>query len=88
MPTPTGESATVDTVTRELIDLIQREVEVDGLTADSALKVPGMDSLKFMSVVVRIEAQYDIELDGDDGADPQTIGELAELVVRRIQEQP
>ncbi len=86
MPTPTGESATVESVTRELIDLIQREVEVDGLTADSVLKVPGLDSLKLMSVVVRIEAQYDIELDADDGEDPHTIGDLAELVVHRIQE--
>ncbi len=87
MSTPTGESATVETVTQELIGLIQREVEVGGLTPESVLKVPGMDSLKFMSVVVRVEAQYDIELDGDDGEDPKTIRDLAELVVRRIREQ-
>jgi acyl carrier protein len=89
MTTPTGESATIETVTKELIELIQNEVGVgaDDLTADSLIKVPGMDSLKFMSVVVRIEAKYDIGLDEDEGEDPRTIGDLAELVVRQIEAQ-
>lgn len=85
MTTPTGESVTVETVTKELIDLIQKEVGVDDLTADSPIKVPGMDSLKFMSVVVRIEAKYDIGLDEGEDDDPETIGELAALVVRQIE---
>jgi acyl carrier protein len=86
--TPTGKSAAVEAVTQELIDLIGAEVGVVDLTADSKVKVPGMDSLKFMSVVVKIEARYDILLeDGDgDGDDPRTIGDLAALVVRRIEE--
>jgi acyl carrier protein len=90
--TPTGKSAAVEAVTQELIDLIGAEVGVVDLTADSTVKVPGMDSLKFMSVVVKIEARYDILLedgdgDGDgDGDDPRTIGDLAALVVRRIEE--
>lgn len=86
MSTPTGKSAAVEAVTQELIDIIRAEVGPVDLTADSKVKVPGMDSLKFMSIVVKIEARYDILLEGGDGDDPRTIGELAALVVRRIEE--
>jgi acyl carrier protein len=39
-----------------------------------------------MSLVFKIEARYDIALEDDDAEDPRTIGDLAELVVRRTQE--
>ena len=45
-----------------------------------------MDSAKVLSLVFRIEARYDIELDADDGDDLRTVGDLARLVLRRIQE--
>jgi acyl carrier protein len=86
--TPTGKSAAVEAVTQEIIDLVRAEVGVVDLTADSNLKVPGVDSLKLMSLVVKIEARYDILLEDEDGEDPRTIGDLAAFVVRRVQERP
>ncbi|MCW2689488.1 MAG: acyl carrier protein [Mycobacterium sp.] len=86
MTTPTENSAEVEAVTRELIDLIRAEVGIVDLTADSNLLDRGLDSLKVMSLVFKIEARYDIALEDDDAEDPRTIGDLAELVVRRTQE--
>lgn len=81
-------TATLAGVTREIIELI--ESETDGvavtLTADSGLQDAGMDSARVLSLVFRIEARYDIDLDAEDGDDLRTIGELARLVLRRIQE--
>ncbi len=87
MQFPTQESATLATVTQEIIDLLRTEVIDADLTADSVLQDAGLDSLKFMSVVFKIEASYDVELQEEDAEDLQTVGDLAALVVDRIQEQ-
>jgi acyl carrier protein len=57
------------------------------LTVDSGLKDGGMDSLKVMSLVLRIESRYGIELDPDDGDELNTLADLARLVLRRIEDQ-
>jgi acyl carrier protein len=41
-----------------------------------------------MSLVLRIESRYDIELDADDADELRTVGDLARLVVRRLEQQP
>ncbi len=87
MQFPTQDSATLATVTQEIIDILRTEVVDADLTADSVLQDAGLDSLKFMSVVFKIEASYDVELQEEDAEDIQTVGELAALVVDRIQEQ-
>jgi acyl carrier protein len=48
----------------------------------------GLDSLKVMSLIFKIEARYDLFLDEDDADDLRTVGDLAALVVRRIEDQP
>ena len=45
-----------------------------------------MDSAKVLSLVFRIEARYGIELEAEDDDDLRTVGDLAQLVLRRIQE--
>ncbi|OBH05109.1 acyl carrier protein [Mycobacterium sp. E787] len=87
MQFPTQESAMLATVTQEIIDLLRTEVVDADLTADSVLQDAGLDSLRFMSVVFKIEARYDVELQEEDAEDLQTVGDLAALVVDRIQEQ-
>ncbi len=47
----------------------------------------GLDSLKFMSVVFKIEAHYDVELQEEDADDLRTVGDLANLVQVRLAEQ-
>lgn len=86
MTLPSGQPATLAAVTQEIIGLIAAETDAVNLGADSALQAAGMDSAKVLSLVFRIEARYGIELDADDGDDLRTVGDLARLVLRRIQE--
>jgi acyl carrier protein len=86
MTLPSGQSATLAAVTHEIIGLIKAEADAVNLGPDSALQDAGMDSAKVLSLVFRIEARYDIELDADDGDDLRSVGDLARLVLRRIQE--
>jgi acyl carrier protein len=88
MTLPTEQSATLTAVTQEIIDMIRAEASVADLTADSGLQEGGLDSLRIMSLVLRIEARYDIELDADDADELLTVADLARLVVRRIEVQP
>jgi acyl carrier protein len=88
MTLPTGRSATLAAVTQDLIDLIRAEVGAVDLTADSTLLGGGLDSLKVLSLVFKIEARYDVVLQEEDADDLRTIGDLAALVVRSIQEGP
>ena len=87
MPLLELESATLAKVTRDIIDLVTSEAKEANITADSILQDVGMDSLKFMSVVFKIEARYDIELQEEDADDLRTVGDLTNLVLDRIAEQ-
>jgi acyl carrier protein len=74
-------------VTQQIIELVTSEAAGADLTADSDLQDAGLDSLKFMSVVFKVETLYDIELQEEDADDLRTVGDLATLVVGRIAEQ-
>jgi acyl carrier protein len=87
MTVPAQESEILEVVTQEIIDLVTMESGGVDLTADSDLQDAGLDSLKFMSVVFKIESHYDIELEEEDADDLRTVGDLATLVVGRIAEQ-
>ncbi len=56
------------------------------LGPESGLRDAGMDSAHILSLVFRIEARYDIDLDAQDGDELATIGDLAALVLRRIED--
>jgi acyl carrier protein len=86
MTVPAQQSAILEVVTQEIIDLVKVEVTEVDLAAESILQDAGLDSLKFMSVVFKIEAHYDIELQEEDADELRTVGDLANLVVGRIQE--
>ena len=58
------------------------------LTADSSLQSQGLDSLKVISLVFKIEDHYDIVLDEEDADDLRTVADLAALVVRHFEQQP
>ena len=78
---------TLEAVTQQIIDLVEKDVDAVDLTADSSLQSKGLDSLKVMSLVFKIEEHYDIVLDEEDADDLRTVGDLAALVVRRIEQQ-
>jgi acyl carrier protein len=81
-------SVTVEAVTQEIIELIRAELGAVELTADSNLLNQGLDSVKLMSLLFMVEDRYDIRVEDEDGDDLRTVGDLAALVVRRIQERP
>jgi acyl carrier protein len=87
MTSSTEQNEKLGAVTQELIDMIKAESPGVNLTVDSGLKDGGMDSLKVMSLVLRIESRYGIELDPDDGDELNTLADLARLVLRRIEDQ-
>ena len=85
---PKGKSATIESVAEEVIELVQDEVGSVDLTADSTLQRQGLDSLRIMSLIFKIEARYDIFFEAEDADDLRTVGDLAAIVVRRIGERP
>jgi acyl carrier protein len=89
MTMSTENSSTVarEAVTQHIIYLVGKDGEIATLTADSSLQSQGLDSLKVMSLVFKIEEHYDIVLDEGDADDLRTVDDLAALVVRRIEEQ-
>ena len=87
MPTENFATVTHEAVTQHILDLIGTDAEMATLTADSSLQSQGLDSLKVMSLVFKLEEHYDITLDEGDADDLRTVDDLAALVVRRIEEQ-
>ena len=79
---------TLEAVTQQIIDLAGMDADALELTADSSLQSQGLDSLKVMSLVFKIEEHFDVVLDEEDADDLRTVGDLAALVVRRIEQQP
>ena len=75
-------------VTLKITDLVRAAAKQADITADSNLADVGLDSLRFISVVFRIEEFYDIALQEEDADDVRTVGDLANLVITRIAEQP
>jgi acyl carrier protein len=86
MTLSTNKAATTAAVTREIVDFIRAEVGATDLTADSTLLSGGLDSVKVISLVFKLESRYEISLDAEDADDIRTVGDLANLVVRRLQE--
>lgn len=86
MTLPDGRPATLAAITQDIIALVNAESDAPDLGPDSGLQDAGMDSAQVLSLVFRIEARYDIDLDAGDDDDLRTIGDLAQLVLRRVQE--
>jgi acyl carrier protein len=83
----TNSVVTRETVTKHIIDLVEKDLGSIDVAADSSLQDQGLDSLKVMSLVFKIEEHYDIFLDEADADDLRTVGDLAAMVVRRIEQQ-
>jgi acyl carrier protein len=79
-------SATVEAVTEEIFSLVRAQIGPVDISADSTFEDQAVDSFGVMAIVFKIEALYDIELDEEDSDDLRTVGDLANLVVRRIGE--
>ena len=85
---PKNSVVALEAVTQEIIDLVVAEVGTADVTADATLQSRGLDSLKVMALVFKIEERYGIVLDEEGADDLRTVDDLAALVLRCIQEQP
>lgn len=88
MTSSTEQTVSLPAVLRDIIDMITAEMPIPNLTAESSLLDGGLDSLRVMSLVLRIENRWDIDLDADDADELRTVDDLARLVLRRIGERP
>jgi len=87
MTSTTDQTEKLGAVTQDIIEMIKIESPNANLTVDSGLQDGGLDSLRVMSLVLRIESRYGIELDADDAGELRTVADLARLVVRCIESQ-
>jgi acyl carrier protein len=87
MSTENSSTVAREAVTQHIIDLIGKDGEIVDLTPDSSLQSQGLDSLKVMSLVFKIEEHYAILLDEADADDLRTVDDLAALIARCIEEQ-
>jgi acyl carrier protein len=87
MTSTTDQTEKLSEVTQDIIEMIKIESPNASLTVDSGLQDGGLDSLRVMSLVLRIESRYGIELDADDAGELRTVADLARLVVRCIESQ-
>jgi acyl carrier protein len=86
MTSTTEQNEKLNALIQEIIGMIKAESPGVNLTVDSGLQDGGLDSLKVMSLVLRIESRYGIELDADDEGELNTLADLGRLVLRRIEE--
>jgi acyl carrier protein len=86
MTSTTEQNEKLNALIQEIIAMIKAESPGVKLTVDSGLQDGGLDSLKVMSLVLRIESRYGIELDADDAGELNTLADLGRLVLRRIEE--
>jgi acyl carrier protein len=87
MTPSTGKPLTVEVVTQEIIELARSEVRDAELTADTSLQSGGLDSVRVLSLIFKIEKRYSIVLDEEGGDDLVTVGDLAALVVLLVEAQ-
>jgi len=90
MPTDNNSTVAHEDVTQHILYLITSDItsgaEITDVTTDSSLQSHGLDSLRIMSLVFKLEEHYEILLDEEDADDVRTVDDLAALVVRRIGE--
>jgi len=66
----------------ELRTVMARIARCDGseITRDTALKDVKADSLHWLQIIIRIEGDYDIEVDFDKMRDMTTIGDFVDFI--------
>ncbi len=84
-----AEALTPETVEQELCSAVQTLLALDpgALTPDTPLRGLGLDSLRFVSLMLTIERKFGVSLmkGGLRAADMQSVRTLAALVVQRSQ---
>jgi acyl carrier protein len=85
------ETPNIETITNEIqslfcssLNLSASQVEV----TENLRELPGIESIKVLRIVAKIEKKYDIELDDDVVFRTNTIEEIAQAVTRLLRDSP
>ena len=82
-------TATIDQITHTVTDIAATEIGLptDQLTADTDLRaIEGMDSVKVLRMIAKIERAYDIEMEDEDVFGVSRISEVAAVVERTLRD--
>ena len=87
----TSSAPTMDQITERVTEIAAEAVGVPaaGLTLDGDLRdVTGIDSVKVLRMIAKIEHQYDIELEDDAVFGVRSIADVAKVVAEALRELP
>ena len=77
-----------DSVLAALAKIFRRvfDHDIPGLDAGATSRtIAGWDSFKYVEIIVAIESEYGIELDGPEIDEVENVGDLARLVLDKTQ---
>lgn len=80
---------TMDDIVRTVTDIAAAEtgLPASDLTPDADLRgMAGVDSVRVLRMIAKIERAYDVELDDEDVFGMSTIGEVAVVVDKALRE--
>jgi acyl carrier protein len=74
----------------ELLDLIAQEAIIDRekLTREATLGDLGISSLDVITMLFELEERYGVVIEEADMAKMETLGEMVDFLMKRINEQP
>jgi acyl carrier protein len=87
----TSPAPTMDQITERITEIAAEVVGVPAaeLTLDGDLRdVTGIDSVKVLRMIAKIEHQYDIELEDDAVFGVRSIADVAKVVAEALRELP
>lgn len=72
-----------------LVEESDSELTVEEMSVDTNLREDlDMDSIQAVSLMIDLEDWLDIEIEGDDLIEAETVGDLFKLIEAKLEEQP
>ncbi|EJS63044.1 acyl carrier protein [Bacillus cereus] len=89
MTNVTGTNYTYEELQNIIINVIKEEASVDEVTLDSTLQDLDVDSLLFAEILMRLQDEFDQDLEVEDYINPKeskpTVNELVKAVYKCLQ---
>ncbi|WP_318582150.1 acyl carrier protein [Bacillus paranthracis] len=89
MTNVTGTNYTYEELQNMIINVIKEEASVDEVTLDSTLQDLDVDSLLFAEILMRLQDEFDQDLEVEDYINPKeskpTVNELVKAVYKCLQ---
>ena len=77
----------MDMIKSDILNIIAEEalVDIETLKLDKKLDELGIDSIAVIGVMYDVEEKYNIEIDDSEIAVDQTLGDMLDLMINKIQ---